>query len=124
MNIAKILRKLFLKDTSGRLFFHIFHCFFTFTPLILNKLIYGINIVGILYSMSKNVDFVFSNPMKLEKHISTTNACTQAAICFFTAKYEILQLHPNGHSFFYREIRNLTVVPKRPFVFLQRNAKF
>ena len=71
------------------------------------------------------------------------NACTQTAIRFFTAKYEILQLYPNGHSFFltaiyeilqlspnghsfffYREIRNFTVTPKRSFVFLQRNAKF
>ena len=36
---------------------------------------------------------------------------------FLTAKYEILQLHPNGYSFFYSEISNFTVVPKRPFVF-------
>ena len=52
------------------------------------------------------------------------NACTQAAIRFFTVKYEISQLHPNGHSIFYSEIRNFTVVPKRPFVFSQRSTKF
>ena len=30
----------------------------------------------------------------------------------------------SGHSFFYREIQNFAVVPKRPFVFLQRNTEF
>ena len=34
------------------------------------------------------------------------------------------RVYPNGHSFFYSEIRNFTVVPKRPFVFLQQNKKF
>ena len=28
------------------------------------------------------------------------NARTKEAIRFYTAKYEILQLYPNGHSFF------------------------
>ena len=51
------------------------------------------------------------------------NACAQTAIRFFTAKYEILQLHANGHSFFYSEMRNFNVVPKRPFVLLLRNTK-
>ena len=51
-------------------------------------------------------------------------ACTQTAIRFITRKYKILQLQPNGHSFFYREMQNFTVVPKRPFTFLKRNAKF
>ena len=36
-------------------------------------------------------------------------SCTQAAICFV---------------FFHSEIQNFTVVPKRPFVFLQQNTKF
>ena len=36
---------------------------------------------------------------------------------FVKMKYEVLQLYSNGHSFFYSEIRNYTVVPKRPFVF-------
>ena len=58
----------------------------------------------------------------MQKHVYKTrivsNVCTQAAIRFFTAKYEILQLYPNGNSFFfYSEIRNFTVVPKRQFVF-------
>ena len=48
--------------------------------------------------------------------------CTQTVIRFFTAKYEILQLYPNGHSFFHSEMRNFTGVPKRPFVLLQRNT--
>ena len=30
----------------------------------------------------------------------------------------------NGYSLFYKEIQNFTVVPKRSFVFLQRNEKF
>ena len=28
------------------------------------------------------------------------NTCTQVTICFFTAKYKILQFYSNGHSFF------------------------
>ena len=51
------------------------------------------------------------------------NACTQAVIRFFTAKYEISKLYPNGHSFFYGEIRNFKVAPKRPSVFLQGITK-
>ena len=39
------------------------------------------------------------------------NACTQAAIRFFTAKYKILQLYPNGHSFFYGKMQNLELYP-------------
>ena len=45
------------------------------------------------------------------------NACTQAAIGFFTAKYKILQLYPNGYSHFYCKIQNSTIVLKRLFVF-------
>ena len=53
---------------------------------------------------------------------NTQNACTQVVIRVFTAKYEILQLYPNGHSFFflfffYSEIQNSTVLLKRLFVF-------
>ena len=33
-------------------------------------------------------------------------------------------VYPTGHLFFYVEIRNFTIVPKRPFAFLQPNAKF
>ena len=46
------------------------------------------------------------------------------AIRFFATKCKILQLYPNGHSLFYSEIRNFIVLLKRPFVFLQWNAKF
>ena len=69
------------------------------------------------------------------------NAGTQAAIRFFTvkyqilqlhpnghsfstAKYEILQLYPNGHSFFTVKCKILKTLPKRPFMFLQRNIEF
>ena len=51
-------------------------------------------------------------------------SCTQMAIRFFTVKYEFLQLYPNGHSFFYSEIRNFTVVSKRPFVFYSEIQSF
>ena len=33
-------------------------------------------------------------------------------------------VYPSGHSFFHTEKPNFTVVPKRPFVFLQQNTKF
>ena len=33
-------------------------------------------------------------------------------------------MYPNGHSFCYSERQHFTVVPKRPFVILQRNTKF
>ena len=34
-------------------------------------------------------------------------------------------VYPNSHSFFfYSRIQNFTVVPKQPFVILQRNTKF
>ena len=33
-------------------------------------------------------------------------------------------MYPKGNSFVYSEIRNFTIALKRPFVFLQRNAKF
>ena len=85
-------------------------------------------------------------------HVHALNACTETVIRFFegstkykhlypngyfflTAKYKILQLYPDGHSFFYSKIQNfehfiqtvigffttkykvLKVVPKQPFVF-------
>ena len=37
----------------------------------------------------------------------------------FTGKYKILQLHPNGHSFFTAKCKILEIVPERPFSFLQ-----
>ena len=46
------------------------------------------------------------------------------AIRFFTAKYEILQVFPNGHSFFTAKCKILKTVPKRPAMFLQRNIEF
>ena len=42
----------------------------------------------------------------------------------FKAKYKILQLYPNGYSFFYGKIQSFANVPKRPFVFSQQNTKF
>ena len=51
-------------------------------------------------------------------------SCTQMAIRFFPAKYEILRLYPNGHSFFTAKCKILETVPKRPFMFLQRNIEF
>ena len=33
-------------------------------------------------------------------------------------------MYRSGHLFFHSEIWNFTVVPKRPFVFLQQNTKF
>ena len=44
-------------------------------------------------------------------------------IRFLTAKCEMLQLDPNGHLFFYSEIR-IRIVPKRSFVLWLRNTKF
>ena len=60
---------------------------------------------------------------------------------YFTVKYEILQLHSNGHSFFYSEarylelyqtaiyfsyseIQNFENCTQRSFVFMQRNREF
>ena len=61
-------------------------------------------------------------PSSLERR-GEENACTQAPIRFFTAKYQILQLYSNGHSFVYSGIRNFTVVPKRPFFFFTAKYK-
>ena len=55
---------------------------------------------------------------------TASHACTPTANHFFTAKYGILQLYRNSQSIFYNEIRNFTVVPKRPFLFRQWNTKF
>ena len=78
-----------------------------------------------------------------------TVALKQPAICFFTAKYEILQLHPNGYSFFIAQCQSLQLylndhmfffvffflffftakykilktVPKRPYVLSLRNTR-
>ena len=43
---------------------------------------------------------------------------------FFIRKYKILQLCPNGHSFFTAKCKILKTVPKGSFVFSQRNTKF
>ena len=52
-----------------------------------------------------------------------SNVFTQAAIRFFKTKYQILQLYPNGHLFFYSEIRNLELFPKWPFVFFYNETQ-
>ena len=50
---------------------------------------------------------------------------TQTVICFFTGKYKILQLHPNGHSFvFTAKCKTLKTSTKRLFMFLQLNTEF
>ena len=50
-------------------------------------------------------------------------SCTQSAIRYFTAKYEILQLYSNGYSFFYSEMRNFETLPKQPFRFIKTKHK-
>ena len=50
-------------------------------------------------------------------------SCTQTAICYFTAKYEILQLYSNGHSLFYSEMQNFETLPKQPFRFFTTKHK-
>ena len=71
------------------------------------------------YSEIRNFKVVPKRPSVFLQRNTKFQSCTQAAIRFFTAKYEILKLYQNGHPFFYSEIRNFKVVPKRPFVFLQ-----
>ena len=45
---------------------------------------------------------------------------------FLTEKYKVLQLHPNGHSFFYRKIQNLELYSNgHSFYYnFQRNREF
>ena len=50
-------------------------------------------------------------------------SCTQTPIRYFTAKYEILQLHSNGHSFSYSKMQNFETLPKRPFHFFTTKHK-
>ena len=78
--------------------------------------------VGILIGVDYYFNFFGSKILKdLE---GLVDACTHAVIRFSKAKYKILQLYPNEHSFFYSKTRNFTVLPKRQFIFLQKNAKF
>ena len=55
MNCAKYLRIPFLQETSGQLLL-------IFKPIILNKFVHSVNIVGTLHLMKGNVDFVFYDP--------------------------------------------------------------
>ena len=52
------------------------------------------------------------------------NAFTQTAICIFTSKWKILQLHLIGHLLFYSGIRNFAVAFKWPFVFYSEITNF
>ena len=81
--------------------------------------------------MGTSVNFVISckkNSGRLGARIGYTpfgcNACTKAAIRFFTAKYEVLQLYTNGVSFFYSEMQNLENCTQTAFLFSQQNEKF
>ena len=67
--------------------------------------------------------------------VRNSTVVSKRPFVFFTATYNILQLHPNDHLFFYNktqhfgnctqtairffysETQHFTVVPKRPFVF-------
>ena len=51
-------------------------------------------------------------------------SCTQTAIHYFAAEYEILQLYSNGHSFFYSEMQNFENCTQMAIRFLQRNTGF
>ena len=52
------------------------------------------------------------------------NECIQAGICFFTAKYEILQLYPNGHSFFKAKYKILQLYPNNNSIFYSEIQNF
>ena len=62
--------------------------------------------------------------IKNTEKVIQDNACTQEAIGFFTAKYEILQLYPNGLSFFYSEMQNFENCTQTAIRFSQQNKKF
>ena len=59
-----------------------------------------------------------------ESTANLLNGCTQTVICFFTAKYEILQLYLHSHSFFYSEMQNFENCTQTATRFSQRNKKF
>ena len=93
------------------------------------------------YNKIQNFTVVPKQPFMFLQQNTKFYSCTQTAICVFTTKYKILQLHPtaihvfttkykilhlypNSHSCFYNKIQNFTVVPKQPQMFLQQNIKF
>ena len=52
-------------------------------------------------------------------------SCTQTVIRFFTAKYEILKLYPNGHTFvLQRNTQFSELYPNGHSFHQQRNKKF
>ena len=64
MSFAKFLRTHFLQDTFVRLLL----ISISIKLLILTKFFHSINIVGTLHLISRNLDFVFYDPKKFEKH--------------------------------------------------------
>ena len=113
--------KFFKKRPRERCFFPVSLVKFLRTPVLEN--IYKLLLLHIKY-----YNAFTQTVIRFSQQNTKFYSCTQTAICFFKAKYEILQLYPNISSFFfvffYSEIRNFTVVPKRPSAFLQRNTKF
>ena len=75
-------------------------------------------------SPSKINQSINANWRTCNRNSKQFNACTQTAIRFFTAKYEILQLYPNGLSFFYSKIRNFENCTQTAIRFSQQNKKF
>ena len=58
---------------------------------------------------------------KLENELKILNPSGHS---YRTAKYEILQFYPNGHSFFYSEMQNFENCTQTTISFSQRNMKF
>ena len=86
--------------------------------------------VGILIGVDYYFNFFGS---KILKHLEgLVDACTHAVIRFSKAKYKILQLYPNEHSFFSTQTaihfftekcKILKTAPKRSFVFHSKIKK-
>ena len=93
---------------------------------------------GLNVSVQKPVQALVDllNPLKLLLNLMPIQASFKVLqntfeefLDIFTAKYEIFQLYPNGHSFFFTaKYKILKTVPKRPFFprpfFWLRNTKF
>ena len=75
------------------------------------------------YSEIRNFTVVPKLPFVFLLRNTKFYSCAQAAIRFFTAKYETLQLYPNGHLFFYSEIQNFQSRSETLICFLTTNYK-
>ena len=95
--------KFFKKRPRERCFFPVSLVKFLRTPILEN--IYKLLLLHIKY-----YNAFIQTAIRFSQQNTKFYSCTQTAICFFKAKYEILQLYPNISSFF--------------FFFLQRNTKF